>query len=589
MPATGHLWYAAASRGPCSYTTFYARRGVLAAKRDELRRLVRGLYRTQKWLHAQPARGAGRYRPILFPERAAARHARGVARYRAARHLGPKPDPAADGYERLRMGLVSGGFVKQGASFDERGRQQPRRGRSPRGIDRLCPRLEPVSERFSAAPHLKMRTLGHASLAVHRDGERPLLLTDPWLVGSVYWRSWWLQHYPSGDELDWLSTTAHVYVTHEHPDHFHMPSIRRLGAGPLYLLPDLAEQGWRRYLSARGYRAKAAPATRWLALGEGVSMLSIPVWNDDSLLLIDTPNALILNLNDAKPLPPILRAIRRVADRIAKPRILVCSYSPASVVNSFVDDNGIVSLKSSRHYVDYVCRLCDRLGADHYLPFASQAVFCRPDSIWANDYRTTYEHLRQYWHSRARLLPPYTTLDLADFSYTAFPTDEYRPMDASILARCTGERTAAEETAQISDEEVKLLERKLNAFRWLYWMLFPRGFAFRLGECCLSYDPRHGRLCHATGELRGDFVVDVPKATMKEALQNNHLTDLGITMFVRIRLLRPIDPRKAYGLFVLFQFDDYGHLAGAAAFCRWFGRGLRYTLVPRLPLPARPR
>src|SRR4051794_39908275 len=48
----GHLWYAAASRGPCSYTTFYARRSVLTAKRDELARLVRGLYRTQKWLHA---------------------------------------------------------------------------------------------------------------------------------------------------------------------------------------------------------------------------------------------------------------------------------------------------------------------------------------------------------------------------------------------------------------------------------------------------------------------------------------------------------------------------------------------------------
>src|SRR5215472_5207954 len=47
---SGHLWYAAATRGPCSYTTFYAGRSVLAAKRGELGCLVRGLYRTQKWL-----------------------------------------------------------------------------------------------------------------------------------------------------------------------------------------------------------------------------------------------------------------------------------------------------------------------------------------------------------------------------------------------------------------------------------------------------------------------------------------------------------------------------------------------------------
>ena len=32
----GHLWYAAADRGPCSYTTFYARRAILEAKRGEL-------------------------------------------------------------------------------------------------------------------------------------------------------------------------------------------------------------------------------------------------------------------------------------------------------------------------------------------------------------------------------------------------------------------------------------------------------------------------------------------------------------------------------------------------------------------------
>ncbi len=75
---------------------------------------------------------------------------------------------------------------------------------------------------------------------------------------------------------------------------------------------------------------------------------------------------------------------------------------------------------------------------------------------------------------------------------------------------------------------------------------------------------------------------------MKEALRNNHLTDLGITMFVRIRICRKgFDPRKAYALFVLFQFEDYGHLASLGAFLRWFGRGLKSTFVLRLPLPSR--
>jgi len=56
-------------------------------------------------------------------------------------------------------------------------------------------------------------------------------------------------------------------------------------------------------------------------------------------------------------------------------------------------------------------------------------------------------------------------------------------------------------------------------------------------------------------------------------------------MVVRIRLLRHLDPRKVYGLFVLFQFDDYGHLRSPAAFLRWIGAGLRHSLPRSLPLP----
>ena len=56
-------------------------------------------------------------------------------------------------------------------------------------------------------------------------------------------------------------------------------------------------------------------------------------------------------------------------------------------------------------------------------------------------------------------------------------------------------------------------------------------------------------------------------------------------MFVRIRLLRRIDPRKVYGLFVLFQFDDYGHMRRPAALLRWLACGLRRSLPKKLPLP----
>jgi hypothetical protein len=437
-----------------------------------------------------------------------------------------------------------------------------------------------------STPTLQLRTLGHASIVLGREGEAPLLLTDPWLVGSVYWRSWWLQHYPDAAELDWLAGSAYVYLTHEHPDHFHTPSIRRLGRVPTYLFPALAERGFVGYLAERGHRTEVLKARSWRRLGDGVALLSLPLWNDDSVLVIDTPQALILNLNDAKPAPPVIRALRRLGDRIGKPRIVLASYSPASVVNSFSDPAGeTIRLRAPEHYVNYICRLCDRLGADLFIPFASQAVFRRADSEWANHFRTGFADLERKWRAQAELLPPYTTLELAGFQHQSVAPEAYRAAASAVVAARAGERVAAEEEAVLDAEDAAALQRKLNVWRWLLRVVFPRGFAIECGGQGLVYDPRLGEVRLEPAGDYGDFVIAVPTLTMKEALRNDHLTDLGITMFVRIRLLRPLDPRKVYALFVLFQFDDYGHMKNPRAVLRWLWTGLRGTLSLRLPAP----
>jgi NitT/TauT family transport system substrate-binding protein len=107
----GHLWYAAADRGPCSYTSFYTRRSILDAKRDELLKLVRGLYRTQKWLHrAMPDAIADVVEPY-FPAVPLPLLRAAVARYCALGIWGRDPILPRAGYERLKAGLVSGGFA----------------------------------------------------------------------------------------------------------------------------------------------------------------------------------------------------------------------------------------------------------------------------------------------------------------------------------------------------------------------------------------------------------------------------------------------------------------------------------------------
>jgi len=115
----GHLWYAAANRGPCSYTSFYTRRGVLTRRWDELKKMVRGLYRTQKWLHASPPDVLADVVQPFFPSVPQALLHTSIARYRALGIWGGNPILPRAGYERLGASLLSARFVKEAAPFEQ--------------------------------------------------------------------------------------------------------------------------------------------------------------------------------------------------------------------------------------------------------------------------------------------------------------------------------------------------------------------------------------------------------------------------------------------------------------------------------------
>jgi NitT/TauT family transport system substrate-binding protein len=114
----GHIWHAAAERGPTSYTTLYARRALLTDRRDECERMVRAIYRTLKWVHAGTGAQLAAAIAEYFPDVPHHRLANALDRYKALGLWGRDPRLPRSGYERLRSGLVSGGLVKAGAPYE---------------------------------------------------------------------------------------------------------------------------------------------------------------------------------------------------------------------------------------------------------------------------------------------------------------------------------------------------------------------------------------------------------------------------------------------------------------------------------------
>lgn len=114
----GFVWYAAADRGPTSYTTFYARRGLLTSRRDELLRMVRAIYRTQRWVAQASGAEIAATIAEYFPDIPAHLLAASCTRYKALGIWGHDPILPRAGYDRLLASLVSGGFVHPGTPFE---------------------------------------------------------------------------------------------------------------------------------------------------------------------------------------------------------------------------------------------------------------------------------------------------------------------------------------------------------------------------------------------------------------------------------------------------------------------------------------
>lgn len=115
----GHIWYAQASRGPCSYTDFYALRETLESRSDEIFRMTRAMYRTQKWLHAHSAADIAAAVADFFPDVSPEVLTACAARYLSLGIWAKTPMPPRDGFQRLHDGMLSGGLIKGPVSYDD--------------------------------------------------------------------------------------------------------------------------------------------------------------------------------------------------------------------------------------------------------------------------------------------------------------------------------------------------------------------------------------------------------------------------------------------------------------------------------------
>jgi NitT/TauT family transport system substrate-binding protein len=111
------IWHRASARGRTSYTVFVTTRERLAADPEPFRRMVRAIYRTQRWIAAEPVRALALAVADYFPALDRSVLTRSLVRYKEQGVWGVNPILPEEGFERLQRALLGSGFLQRAVPF----------------------------------------------------------------------------------------------------------------------------------------------------------------------------------------------------------------------------------------------------------------------------------------------------------------------------------------------------------------------------------------------------------------------------------------------------------------------------------------
>lgn len=244
---------------------------------------------------------------------------------------------------------------------------------------------------------MKFTILSHAGLCVDHNGVR--IVSDPWLIGSCYWRSWWNFPEPPADLISDLKPN-YIYLTHLHWDHFHGASLRKLFAPTTpVLVPKLHTTRMLDDLRWLGFRNVAElPHGKCIRLGDDFTLSSYQfnLLGVDSAMILSGGGRTILNSNDCRhfgwPLQQIIKAYPRID-------FVLRSHSSAASIPYCIEGyrDMFPDMRTQRNYIEEFSRFALHIGARYAIPFASNHCFLHRDTIHFNDTAALPDDVQAYY------------------------------------------------------------------------------------------------------------------------------------------------------------------------------------------------
>ena len=224
---------------------------------------------------------------------------------------------------------------------------------------------------------IKIKLISHATLDISL--EKLKILIDPWIDGPAMLGAW--RQYPlTGIKAKDIKPYC-IIITHEHSDHFHIPTLVKFNKKTPIIIPDFPNQRIQKFLTKLGFKnIKVVKFEEEINLHTKVKIKffkPVSVFND-SISLIDIDGYKILNLNDAGLNPNIAQQVKPVD-------VISCIFStgasgyPYTWQHLSENEKNEIMERACEGKIKLLMQATELYDSNYILPFASHFKLWQPE------------------------------------------------------------------------------------------------------------------------------------------------------------------------------------------------------------------
>jgi UDP-MurNAc hydroxylase len=226
---------------------------------------------------------------------------------------------------------------------------------------------------------MKIKFINHAGVICK--GNRINLLMDPWTHGSAFNNSWDLLSQSCDIKYEQLT---HVWISHEHPDHFSIPDIKKIikkNPNVIFLFQSTKDKRVINFITKLGGKIVEIFNNKIYRFNNQDFIRVIKCGSIDSLCILHLNQKTIVNMNDCN-VGSELYKIKNVINNI-KIDCLLTQFGYASFISNpdKVEERKIAAKKKLSQMIEQILFFKPKF----VIPIASYIYFSNIENFYMND------------------------------------------------------------------------------------------------------------------------------------------------------------------------------------------------------------